>query len=128
MFLRMSASAPPRNKHAVRQIDRRLAGALEREDVQQEGEVAVLRRAGCRTRSGRYSSLAGLKPLLHALNENGGLATTKSKVLRRPFCVLEVRAGESVVLPDFRRGAVVQDHVHLRQGRRGVIHFLAVER
>jgi len=36
-------------------------------------------------------------------------------------------AGERVVLPDFRRGAIVQDHVHARQGRRGVVHLLAVE-
>ena len=31
-----------------------------------------------------YSSSAGLNPILHALVEKGGLATTKSKVLSEP--------------------------------------------
>jgi hypothetical protein len=41
---------------------------------------------------------------------------------------LEVRAGEAVVLPDFRRWAVVQDHVHPGQRLGGVVHLLPVER
>ncbi|MNC37074.1 hypothetical protein D3C75_856270 [compost metagenome] len=37
-----------------------------------------------------------------------------------------MRRGQGVVLPDFRRWAVMQDHVHLGQGAGGVVHFLAV--
>ena len=44
------------------------------------------------------------------------------------FGILEMRIGKGVVLPDFRRGTVVQDHVHLRQGGGGVVHFLPVNR
>ena len=42
--------------------------------------------------------------------------------------VLEMRGGKRVVLPDFRRGAVVEDHVHARQRGGGVVHLLPVER
>ena len=38
-----------------------------------------------------------------------------------------MRTGERVVLPDFRRGAVVQDHVHPGERRGGVVHLLPVE-
>lgn len=40
----------------------------------------------------------------------------------------EVRAGEGIVLPDFRRGIVVQDHVHFGQRGGRVVHLLPVDR
>ena len=39
-----------------------------------------------------------------------------------------MRVREGVVLPDFRRRAVVQHHVHPRQRRGGVVHLLPVQR
>ena len=86
----MSASAPPRNSTPCGRMIAPLPVLLSAgEDVQQKGVVAVLRRAERRTRSGRTRLRPGLKPLLHALMENGGLATTKSKVLSAPSCSLK---------------------------------------
>jgi hypothetical protein len=58
--------------------------------MEQIGEVAVL--------GGRDAIVEAIikvvgriEPVPHALSEKGGLATTKSKVLRVPLSVLEVR-------------------------------------
>ena len=73
---RIVASALPRNSTPCGRMHAPLPVLLsEREDVQQEGVVAVLLPAARRTRSGRYV-VRGSRPVLHALIENGGLATT----------------------------------------------------
>ena len=97
------------------------------EDVQQVGVVALL--------GGRHAPGEALKgsfgrsrsPVLQVLSENGGLATTKSKVLSRSPS-LKCGAGQGVALPDVGRRAVVQDHVHAGQARGGAVHLLPVER
>ncbi len=56
------------------------------------------------------------------------ISNNKVERLEAPIGLLEIRTSENIVLPDFRRGAVVKDHVHLGQGRGGVVHFLSIER
>jgi len=95
---RIEASAPPRNRTPCGKVDGGFAGALEASQVQHERQVAVL--------LGRYaesnlwnSSLLGSKPVLHVLNENGGLATTKTKVFSRPSA--DLKCGLASTLSSF---------------------------
>jgi len=77
---------------AVRQVHRRFARALQAlEDVEDESEVTVLGRRHAELKALNASAWA-LKPLLHALNENGGLATRKSK--RRSSLAVYGRQGQ----------------------------------
>ena len=87
-------------EHAMRQDARAFAGALERaHDVQQVGVIALFgRRHAEGFESGRTDRGAGRSPVLQRLSENGGLATTKSKVLSR-IAILELGIGERVALP-----------------------------
>ena len=57
-----------------------------------------------------------------------GIGDDEVEGLEAAVGVLEVRAGEGVVLPDLRRRAVVEDHVHPGQRGGGVVHLLPVER
>ena len=38
-----------------------------------------------------------------------------------------MRAGQDVILPDFRCGAVVEDHVHARKRGGCVVHLLPID-
>jgi hypothetical protein len=80
----LAADGVAPEQDSVRHDHRGLATALQAgEDMQEECIVAVP--LGWQTVwEGRYSSSAGLKPLLDDLVENGGLATTQSNVLRPP--------------------------------------------
>jgi hypothetical protein len=102
----------------MRENDCAFSGALQTsKHVQQEGVVSVL--------LGRDAELKSMKLILGRIDP-----------VAPGFCgergigddVLEVRAGEAVVLPDIRRGAVMEDHVHFRQRLGGVVHLLPVER
>ena len=71
---------------------------------------------------------AGSKPLLQALLEKGGLATTKSNVLRLIVThLLKIGAGERIIVPDIGGGLVMQDHIHACQSIGCVIHFLPID-
>ena len=115
-------------QHAVRQNDRALAGALERgEDVQQEGVVAVLGRRDAVVEAAEQV-VGRVETVAPGLGGERRIGDREVEGLEAAVGILEVRAGQGVVLPDFCRRAVVQDHVHLRQRRGGVVHFLPVER
>ena len=64
--------------------------------------------------------------MVHDFVEKGGICEDEIEGLELAVRLLE--AGAAV--PDVRRraGALVQDHVHLREGGGRVVHFLAVER
>ena len=120
---------PATKEHAMRENDRAFAGALEAsEDVQQKGVVAVLHGRNAELKSmelvlGRIESVAP------GFGRERRIGDDEVEGLERAgLGVLEVRAGETVVLPDIRRGAVMKDHVHLGERLGGVVHLLPVER
>ena len=115
-------------QHAVRQDHRAAAGALQaRQDVQQEGVVAVLRR---RHAVGKafVQVVARVQPAGPVLLAEGrvGHHVIEGLQPQRIALVLEVRAAQRVGGPDLGGGAVMQHHVHARQRRRGVVHLLPV--
>ena len=115
-------------QNAVRKNDRAFACALEAgEDVQQEGIVAVLlrRNAECKAAIQVIGRVEAVAP---GFGGERKIGDDEVEGLEAAVGALEVGTGEGVVLPDFRRRAVVQDHVHPGQRGGGVVHFLPVER
>lgn len=109
------------------QNHRRLAGALQRgKHVQEEGVVAVFLRRNAIAET-VVLILCRVEAIAPGLGGERRVGDDKVEQLELTHRVFEMRRGQGVVLPDFRRGAVVQDHVHLGQGAGGVIHFLTVD-
>ena len=112
----------------MREIDRGFAGALEAgEDVKQKGVVAVLGRGHAELKAFELVG-GGIEPVAPRFEGERWIGDDEIEGLEAAVLCLEVWAGEDVVLPDFRRRAVVQDHVHHGQRLGGVVHFLPVER
>ncbi len=115
-------------QNAVRENDRAFAGALEAgEDVQQEGIVAVLLRRDAELEAA-IQVIGRIEAVAPGLGGERKIGDDEVEGLEAAVRRLEVRAGEGVVLPDLRRRAVVEDHVHPGQRGGGVVHFLPVER
>ena len=104
----MAASAPPRNSTPWEGI----VAVLLRRNAVAEAVVLIL----CR-----------VEAIAPGLGGERGVGDDKVEQLELAHRVFEMWRGQGVVLPDFRRRAVVQDHVHLGQGAGGVVHFLAVD-
>ena len=112
---------------AVRKNDRAFARALQAgEDVEEEGVVAVFRGRDAVVEAAELV-FGGIEAVAPRLGGEGRIGDHEVERLEAAIGALEVGAGEGVVLPDFRRGAVVQDHVHPGQRLGGVVHLLPVE-
>jgi hypothetical protein len=119
---------PSAEQHAVRQDDSRFASALEAlEHVQQKGIVPVFL-GRCAVFKAAIQIVGGVQPAGPGLGGKRRIRDDEIEGSQPAVLVLEVGAGQGVGLPDFRRGAVVQHHVHARQRRSGVVHLLAVQR
>ena len=115
-------------QHAVRQNDRALAGALERgEDVQQEGVVAVLGRRDAVLEAADTRRWPGRGRCVQALSENGGLATTKSKVLRPPSAFLKCGLDRVLSCQISAVGQSCRIMFIRASAAGGVVHFLPVD-
>src|SRR5262245_44763644 len=110
----------------MREDARAFAGALERAtDVQEIGVIALL--------AGRDTVLEtlpgvmlGIEPGIPAFVAEGRISADVVEGLERVSVEVE-RVGDGVALPDFRRGVVVQDHVHSGKASGGVVFLLPVE-
>jgi len=103
---------------------RAFAGALERgEDVQEKCVVAVLLRRDAE-RESRIHVVGGIEPVAPRLSREREIGDDEIEQLEATVVVFVVRRREGVILPDGRGGAIVEDHVHLGQRGRGVVHFL----
>ncbi len=116
-------------EHAVRQNNRAFAVALERgEDVEQKSVIAILLRRDAEGKT-VVKVIGRIEAVAPSLGGERRIGDGEIEGLERAGPgVLEMRRGKRVVLPDFRRGTVVQDHVHPRQRLGGVVHFLPVNR
>lgn len=113
----------------MRQNHRAFAAALERgEDVQQKSVVSILLRRDAEGEA-VVKVIGRIEAVAPCLGGKRRIGDGEIKRLERACLgVFEMRRGQGVVLPDFRRGAIVQDHVHPREGLGGVVHFLPVKR
>ena len=95
--------------------------------MEQERVVAVL---GGRDPVGEpaIKVVRGIKSVAPRLGRKRGVGHRVVERLQAAVAILEMRLRKGVVLPDLSRRAVVQDHVHLRERGRRVVHFLAVDR
>ena len=98
----------------------------QREDVQEKGVVAVLLRRNAE-REAAVQVIGRIEAVAPGFGGEREIGDDEVEGLEAAVGCLEVRAGEGVVLPDLRRGAVVEDHVHPGQRGGGVVHFLPVE-
>ena len=120
----LSAAA---KQHAMRENDRTLAAAFERgKDVQQKGVVAIFLRRDAEGET-TIEVVGRIEAVAPRLGGERGIGDGKIEGLERAVGLLEIRSGKRVVLPDFRRGAIVEDHVHPGERLGGVVHFLAVD-
>ena len=92
--------------------------------MQQEGIVAILGRRNPEVEPMEFVGLR-IETIAPCLRRERRIGHGKIE-RHQTVAVLEIRRGQGVVLPDFRRGAVVQNHVHLGQRGCGVVHFLPV--
>ena len=112
----------------MRKNDRAFTARLERrENMKQESVVAVLR-----WREAIRKSLEFIfNRIESAAPRFGGkwrIGDNEVKGLQLSLCRLEVWRRERIVFPDFRRWAVMENHIHPCQGARGIVHFLTVDR
>ena len=114
-------------QHAVRQDAGAFAGALERaEDVEEVGVVALLGGRDAVVLEALEGVVLGIQAGAPAFVAEGRIGDDVVEGLER-VAVEEERVGEGVALLDFRRGVVVQDHVHAGEAGGGGILFLPVE-
>jgi hypothetical protein len=97
--------------------------------MENESEIAVLGRRGAELESFEVI-IFGIKPGAPRFERKRRVRDDEVELLQPAVGFFEIRGREDVVLPDVvrRRRTVVQDHVHFRQRRGGIIHLLAVER
>ena len=114
---------------AVGEIDGRFARALEAgEDVEHKSEITVLLGRNAELEAVKLV-VVGIQTIAPRLGGERRIGDHEIEGLEQPgLGVFEMRGGEHVVLPDFRRDAIVENHVHPGQRGGGVVHFLAVDR
>ena len=112
----------------MRQNHRAFAGAFERaDDMLQKGIVTILGRRHAIAKAA-IEIIGGVKAGAPRLHREGHISHHKVKGLELTVGVGVVGRGQRVALPDLRRGVVVQNHIHLGQGRGGVVHLLGIDR
>lgn len=111
-------------QHAVGQNHRCLAGAFQGfDDVQQKGIVPVFGR-----RCAVFKAFEGIVGRVDAVAPGfvgkGRIGHRKIKSFEAAVLVFPVRIGQGVIPPDFVGWVAMQKHIHSRQGKGGVVHFL----
>ena len=94
--------------------------------MQQKGIVAVLRGRNAVFKA-PILVFAGMKAIAPGFGGKRRIGDHEIEGLELAIGLLEERIGERVILHNLGRRAVVEDHVHLGECRRRVVHFLTVE-
>ncbi|OQB36471.1 MAG: hypothetical protein BWY09_01923 [Candidatus Hydrogenedentes bacterium ADurb.Bin179] len=104
------------------------AGTLQAgENMEQEGIIAVL--GGRDTeRKASVNVVGGVEPAAPRLVGKGEIGNHIIEGLQFAVCIQKIRTGQRIILPNFRRGTVMENHVHTGESRRGIVHLLAVQR
>src|SRR5260370_4605256 len=126
-FSPYSALSVAAKKNPVRKVDSSLSNGFETtKNVEEEGNVAILRRWHAEGKSLELV-FRGVEPIAPRLKGERRIGDDEVEGLERALLRLKVGTGQDIILPDLCRRTVVENHVHPRQGRGRVVHFLSVE-